>query len=613
MQSSSNLPTKRRFPVSVGSLSTKSVFLLSALALGTLLGLLTLSGGCSHLKTKKDTPLGTEQFRDDIEKGKSVLVGDYVNFRNNHTVVLRGYGLVCNLPGTGADDINSYERQIVYNDLLKKGMRDVKGQLADPSTAVVNVTAMLRSGIQKGDMIDVEVMLPQGTEASSLRGGWLVKTDLEEAVNMGDRALTGRTKAHAEGPILIADPQASEMNNPAGLKKGLILSGARNIEARPIMLMMKPGRESEFLTARIENEINKRFYISAGQKKGMAKAKSNVAIQLDVHPDYATDVSRYLRVIQAIACYETPTMQNARIKQLEKELQVPSQSQHAAFQLEAIGKMGIEALRSGLKSSNSEVRFHAATSLAYLGDSTPARVLAELAQNEPAFRIYCLSALGVMRHDIEAAVCLQDLLHVSSAETRYGAFRALHNRDASDRTIRGENLGRQFSYHGIATTGPSMVHLSRSKRPEIVLFGNDIHLKQPFVLDAGPTLLVNGQVPGEVTITRLTVNQLDEKRTVPNELDKVIRTIVELGGTYPDVMQMLCQADMTRCLSCRLEIDCMPEANRVYRRIEGYEDEGELVAEEPVAKKKSTWERVNPANWFRSEEKTASGSSGNVK
>ncbi len=569
-----------------------------------LLLILPVSSGCSLWK-KEEAPVGVEKFRADVEQGKSMLVGDYVNFRNNTVIPLRGYGLVQNLPGTGGNDVNSYEWEVVDKDLLKTDMRDVRGLLAHPSTAVVNVTAMIRPGIQKGDRVDVEVMLPQGTEATSLRGGWLVKTDLEESLNLGTRALTGRTKAYAEGPILIADPQANEKNNPTALQKGFILGGGINMDARPIMLMMKPGNESEFITARIATEINNRFFVATSNKTGMATAKSDVLIQLDIHPDYANNVSRYLRVIQSIACYENPNTRAKRIARLAEELFIPEKSQHAALQLEAIGKPGIAALQGALKSPNAEVRFHAATSLAYLGDTTPARILAELAKTEPAFRVYCLEALGRMRNDMDAAICLQELLHVPSAETRYAAFRALNQRNPHDQVIRGEYLGQQFYYHGINTTGPAMVHLSRSKRPEIVLFGSGIYLKQPFFLDAGATILVNGQTPGEVTITRLTVSGVDEKRTVPNDLDKIIRTIVELGGKYPDVMQLLCQADMAHCLSCRLEIDSLPEANRIYRRVNQPEEDNAdqmLAGEVPdKPKKQNIWQKMNPANWFHSE------------
>jgi hypothetical protein len=285
------------------------------------------------------------------------------------------------------------------------------------------------------------------------------------------------------------------------------------------------------------------------------------------------------------------------MERLKEELLQPETSQEAAFQLEAIGRQGIEALQQALRSPHMEVRFHAATSLAYLEESSgiSAKVLAEIARMEPAFRVYALNALSVMKNDLEAEYNLQELLHVPDEETRYGAFRALKTRNPMDQTIRGEMLGGQFSYHGIASKAVPMVHLTSQKYPEVVLFGTDIFLKQPFALGAGARIYVNGQTPGSVVVTRFAADaSIDPKRTVSNRLDEIIRAVVEMGGTYPDVVQMLREAEMHRVLSCQLKIDCLPEPNRSYRRSSGDEE----LADEEEEKPKSFWERLNPKNIF---------------
>lgn len=556
-------------------------------------------GGCSHLKgQKKDQSLIPEQFAADLESGKTLLIGDYTSIGNYHTVEVRGVGLVKDLPGTGADDINSAERRMVYDELIKLGIRDARALLADPSTAVVNIVGYLRPGIQEGDLFDVELVLPVESEGKSLRGGWLMKAPLQEMQQIGDTIAGNKPLAYIEGPILVDDPLATETVNPTGLKKGRILSGARSKMSRQIFLNMKSGHDSPFITARIAKEINNRFYISTGQKKGMATAKSDTLIVLDVHPSYRNDVARYLQVVRSIAYFENPNRQAKRIERLKQELLVPGKSQNAAFQLEALGKAGIEPLRSALTSRNTEVLFHAGTSLAHLGDGSAVRMLANIAKEEPAFRVYSLNALSVLRNDIESEICLQELLHVPSAETRYGAFRALCYRNPYDRTVRGEvlqnNEGAQFSYHGISSNAPSLVHITKSRKPEIVLFGNDIHLKQPFALNAGPIMFVNGQGREGVVITKF--GRLDQKRTVGNKLDEIIRAIVELGGTYPDVLQMICEAERDKVLTCRLEVDCLPEPNRVYRRPGGNDSDDDLEDIEP--KKRSAWQRMNPKTWF---------------
>jgi hypothetical protein len=202
-----------------------------------------------------------------------------------------------------------------------------------------------------------------------------------------------------------------------------------------------------------------------------------------------------------------------------------------------------------------------------------------------------------MHNDLEAEMSLRELLNVPSSETRYGAFRALKTRNPFDPSIRGEVLGEQypFSYHGVTTNVQPMVHISLHTLPEVVLFGPNISLQQPFSLDAGPVIFINGQTPGTVTVNRFAVSGVDEKRIVPNQLDAVIRAVVDLGGTYPDIVQMLRQADTARVLPCRLEVDCLPQPNREYRRNNSASpDEGIATSET----KKSFWQRMNPMNMF---------------
>jgi flagellar basal body P-ring protein FlgI len=577
---------------------------------------------------KKDPTILPEEVQRNIEQGRILNISDYAFVIGFNDVEVTGVGLVQNLAGTGFDDVNSIERSMIYEQMKKMGINDINGLLADSSTAVVNIKGRMRAGIRENELFDVQVSVPAESGVKSLRNGYLVSTTLQDMRAVEGSILKGETLAIAEGPIMVADPLATESNNPSGLKQGIILSGARSKKTGYLFVTMKSEYESAAMTKRIADVINNRFYIPAGQKKGMATAKDNIQIVLDVPPVYRNDVHRYVRVIESLAYHETPAQQQRRIERLKSELLAPEKSQNAAFQLEAIGgKVAIDALRTAMTSNNEEVLFHTATSLAYLGDGLASKTLAHIARDNPAFRIYALNALSLLRNDIDAELELHELLQSQSAETRYGAFRALWQRNPSDRAIRGESLGGQFSYHGITTpivqvdnndkknkniataswtnndtenkaTSVPMVHLTRTKRPEIVLFGNDIHLKKPFMLDAGPTIIVKGNVESNEIIIKkfpLKPDQLDESRTVySNNLDDIIRAVVDIGGTYPDIVQMLCQADQKKCLSCQLKIDSLPEANRFYRR----KKEQQTKNDKANKPKLSLRERFNPKNWF---------------
>jgi hypothetical protein len=76
-----------------------------------------------------------------------------------------------------------------------------------------------------------------------------------------------------------------------------------------------------------------------------------------------------------------------------------------------------------------------------------------------------------------------------------------------------------------------------------------------------------------VTVSRFAVNEPDQKRVVSTRVEDVIRAIVELGGTYPDVVQALQQAKQSQALASRFEVDALPTGGREYVR-RGDEPEG---------------------------------------
>ena len=129
------------------------------------------------------------------------------------------------------------------------------------------------------------------------------------------------------------------------------------------------------------------------------------------------------------------------------------------------------------------------------GRREAAAPLGEAARNEPAFRVFALAALSLM-NDYAANEQLYELLRLPSVETRYGAFRALCVMNRNDPLVRGEYLGGQFSYHVLDGSEPPMIHVTRSRRPEIVLFGREQRLAAPLALEAGNHILVTGVQAG---------------------------------------------------------------------------------------------------------------------
>ncbi|MHC4401850.1 MAG: HEAT repeat domain-containing protein [Planctomycetota bacterium] len=516
------------------------------------------------------------QSPDDYDLGERdvPLVGDLAVPMSMSTfpVKVDSVGLVTGLPGTGSDPVPSPYRDRLLSQMRTLDVEAPNAVLASPTTAMVVVRGVLKPGIQKGDRFDLEVRVLSQSRTTSLRGGYLMETELKEYAVMPDNRIhSGRTWGVAAGPIMVS-PSSDSKKDRVLLGRGRVLGGGVAMKSRPLGLEMKPESRSSRVQAainasRVETAVNRRFHTtSRGVQVRMATAKNDRYVELKVHPRYEDNIQRYMRVVRSIALRETELERQKRLTRLEKQLFDPITTSRAAVQLEAIGHQAVDTLKKAVASEDPEVRFYAAEALAYLDQSDAAEPLAEAARNEPAFRAFALSALSAM-DDMAAAEQLRLLLDGESAETRYGAFRALWAMNRNDPMVMGEQLGGQFSYHVLDTSGPAMVHVTRSRRPEIVLFGRGQRLQAPCALEAGNNILVVAHKPGEIAVSRFAVGEMVQKRIVSDNVDEVIREIVNLGGTYPDVVQALQEAKNSKALSSRLTVDALPEAGRTYERV----------------------------------------------
>jgi flagellar basal body P-ring protein FlgI len=517
--------------------------------------------GCTGPAIRSQSP-----ENEPADQSETKLVGDYARAYGLTYVKVEGVCLVSGLHGTGSDPPPSSQRAMLLSEMQHRKVPHPSQVLASPDTAMVLVRGFLRPGIQKGDHFDVDIRVPARSETKSLRGGYLLETRMTELAVLGNQIHKGHLMALAEGPVLV-EPAADGPNKRLHQTRGRVLGGGVALKSRVMGLIVHEEHRSVRVTQQIGEAVNKRFHTYVrGVKQGVATPKTDDFIELIVHPRYQDNVARYMRVVRNIAYRETIGQRDARMQLLKRQLDDPITSQAAALRLEAIGKDAIDILKQGMEAQAPEVRFFAAEALAYLDVVDAAEVLGKVARDEPAFRVHALAALSTM-DNIVAYEQLRQLLSVPSAETRYGAFRALWEMNPGDGLVRGETLGGQFSYHLLPDVGgPPMIHVTRSHRPEIVVFGPPPKFTLPMVLEAGQHILVNGLSGGEVTVSRFEVGKPDQKRFVGAGVDEVIRAIVELGGTYPDVVQALQQAEDNGALEARLEVDALPESGRVYHR-----------------------------------------------
>ncbi len=516
-------------------------------------------------------------------------VGDLAVPFGMFPVKVEAVGLVSGLHGTGSDPEPSPQRAMLMAEMQRRGVEKPNQLLATRNYSLVIVRGFLRPGIQKGDHFDVELRVKDRSETSSLRGGYLLETRLSDMAMIYGKLLDGKVRGVAQGPVLV-DPSATEKHNSVQLGRGVVLGGGIAREARAVGLFLNGVEETNMTaeqlrnaavkSAQVANAINRRFSTHKhGIKEGVARALRGNYVELVVDPAYKDNLVRYFQVLRAIELRETSAEVSLRMAKLKTKLLDPVTAAEAAIKLEAIGKPAIDVLNAGAQSPDAKVQFYAAEALAYLDRREAAEPLGKAAHNA-AFRSQALTALSVMR-DSAAYDQLRELLGSPSAETRYGAFRALTVMCPDDALVKGENFGEQFSYHVLDTKGPAMIHVTRNRCAEVVLFGLNQQFLAPLAVNAGNQIMVTSTPEGEISVSKFVPHEADQKRVVSRRVDDVIRAIVELGGTYPDVVQAIQEAKTAGCLEGRFEIDALPEAGRNY---EATAEEGETKGENEPAK-----------------------------
>src|SRR5262245_23359213 len=182
---------------------------------------LLLLAGCQKQSLRSQNP-----DDDEIQPKKTPFIGDQVTISGLHPIQIETVGLVTNLDGTGGDTPPSLWRTMLVNEMRKRGVKNPNTLLQSPTAALVLVRAMLPPVLEKGDRFDIEVVLRPNSEASSLKGGFLMECGLaEQAIVPGQGPKSGHILARAEGPIMLSASDADGPSAASLLKRGRVLGG----------------------------------------------------------------------------------------------------------------------------------------------------------------------------------------------------------------------------------------------------------------------------------------------------------------------------------------------------------------------------------------------------
>jgi flagellar basal body P-ring protein FlgI len=521
-------------------------------------------------------------------------VGDLAVVLQGVETRVEGVGLVVGLDNTGGDPPESWYRSQLVEEMTKEGIDHASKMLADPQYAMVIVRMTIPAGASPDDHFDVEIESPPGSSTKSLSGGRLLKTRLRPILMAGGAPKTGSEFGFALGPIMVGTAE-----NPNDLKSGRVLGGGRVKKETPFTMVIKDKHRSIRTAAIIQNAINQRFpQRGTGISKGTANGKSDSHLEIKIPSNYHQNQLRYFRVVQLLQLVDSPDLRVQRQETWGKELLDPKTSGIAALKLESLGISAQEKLEEGLKSPHPQVRFLAAEALAYLDNPKGAEVLSETAIQMPQFRAYALAALASMDQPV-AHIKLRQLMDANDIEVRYGAFNALRVLDPRDprlgridvmdqpkvekpdeefegsdamalsiaRTASTPRVPDHFSLYVVDSDGPPVVHVSRTRRSEIVLFGRDQALETPVVLGTGNILLNAAEKDDQIEISKIVMSRFgnnDVKLRTSLDLVEVIRRVANLGATYPEIVSILDAANRQKNLAGTLIVDAVPPTDPEY-------------------------------------------------
>jgi hypothetical protein len=543
------------------------------------LAMLVAIGGCA---LEKETRLQSDA---DMERPKYEVktIGDAVEYGNVDPVNVYGVAIVTGLDNTGGNPPAGEYLRMLREDLKKREVKDYQKVLDSPTTSLVIVAGRIPAGAHKNDTFDLEVTLPPGSKTTSLRGGYLqpcVLWEYQQAGNLvadypnPERMVQGHPLARAEGYLQVGLGDGDE---EVTAKQGRIWGGGRSRLNLDLHLLLKPDYAYGVVAENIANRINETFRTaySGLANSQVATAKNNTLVLLNVPEQYRHNLPRFLRVVRLIPMRDAAVVAKrgsatgevapgvAYRKQLQEDLLNPARTVTAALRLEALGADSVAVLKTGLTSDHAVVRFCSAEALAYLDSPSCGEELARQVESQPLLRAYCLTAMASM----DQAICrvkLAELLASPIPEARYGAFRALRAMDENEPAVKGQLLNHAFWLHHVAPDSPAMVHLSTSRRAEIVLFGEDAHLKPPFAIRAGDFAITAADDDTRCTIAHCSTQEATSHRQCSLKLDDVLRTLAREGGMYPEAVELLKQAHGSGNLSCRVEVDALPQAISVY-------------------------------------------------
>ncbi|MCH2133255.1 MAG: flagellar basal body P-ring protein FlgI [Phycisphaerales bacterium] len=426
-------------------------------------------------------------------------------------LVVRGYGLVVGLDGTGSSDIppnirahmiSEMERRGVGSETMGFGHLNAEEMLNSTDTAVVVVEGVMppaavgrfrtppisgrRPEIVPGTPFDVRISADPRTGTTSLEGGTLYTAELRPgSLTTGSRQASHL--AEASGSIFLnpfAEP-GSENGGEVNMLTGRILFGGEATEDVPIRLMLV--NPSHTRVRLIQDAINRRFTREPGQRDTTARGTSDSIIEITVPPSHRENPETFIRLLRHTtlrqANAEAVAMSTRRILLADATV-APS----AYWRWCALGNRAIPFIRELYEYSEEVPRLVALRSGAYLKDPLVGNPLRDMTTSGAlAAQLEAASLLADLPADPRNNKALRDLLDTSDTELRLRAYESLAKR--GDLGISRTDIEDKFLLDVVPSEYPT-IYITQSGQPRLAILGQNLNITSPVTVSVWDNRLI---------------------------------------------------------------------------------------------------------------------------
>jgi len=422
--------------------------------------------------------------------------------RGYNPVIVRGYGLVVGLDGTGSADIPPPLRAYMRTEMSRRGIgQESSGfghlspdrMLDSEDTAVVIIEAIIPAGAVGREVIgrtripgtgfDVRVYAHPASGTTSLEGGRLYTSELRpvgqrELPPLGSRQAAAL--AEAGGPIFV-NPfiDAADSNDAVNRTVGRIMNGGEVLKDIPIKLRLASPNHTR--AEIIQNSINAAFPQEPGQKEKTAHGKSDELIIVTVPPSYRHHSDDFVELLRHSSIRRSGA-EGVALSVKRAVLANAAQAYDASWRWQAIGVRALQTLKTMYDYPEDIPRLAALRAGAKLDDPQVIPHLIDMAKSasyEP--RRQAVQLLGELRLDPRIDRAMRELLNDDDVDVRLAAYEAQVLR--FDPNITRHRIDGKFVLDVVECDTP-MIYVTQVGEPRIAIFGRDIEIERPSFVDA---------------------------------------------------------------------------------------------------------------------------------